>query len=349
MYRYLHMYTYACWCVRVHIGIYRYIHMITICTLCIYTYIYVYIHAFVYICQHIYVYVNICIYICVCICLHTYVYSLTHPHVYIYTCKHTYIQTHFKRASKWARGSKEQTQTVCFCVREIERACTTLACVSVYVCVWESVTHVCVYYDISMCLHFCVYTYYIFMHTLTYRYTYTHTHMDMRSGRGWCMLVCLCLCIYAYAQITLNEEAGHIRGWRRVIFRKRALQFVALFAKNDLQLEASYGSSSPCTLIFRPVGCLICRSFFSKEPLIIGLFCGKWPVKIRHAMGLRLPVHVSLCLYMYAYTQITLNEEAARAHYTYCKPHCNTLQHTATHCNTLQHTATHCNTLQHTH
>ena len=27
------------------------------------------------------------------------------------------------------------------------------------------------------------------------------------------------------------------------------------------------------------------------------------------------------------------------------KPHCNTLQHTATHCNTLQHTATHCNTL----
>jgi len=30
--------------------------------------------------------------------------------------------------------------------------------------------------------------------------------------------------------------------------------------------------------------------------------------------------------------------------YTDCnRPHCNTLQHTATHCNTLQHTATHCN------
>ena len=27
------------------------------------------------------------------------------------------------------------------------------------------------------------------------------------------------------------------------------------------------------------------RSFFAKEPLIIGHFCGKWPVKIRHPMG----------------------------------------------------------------
>jgi len=29
------------------------------------------------------------------------------------------------------------------------------------------------------------------------------------------------------------------------------------------------------------------RSFSAKEPQIIGLFCGKWPVKIRHPMGLR--------------------------------------------------------------
>jgi len=49
----------------------------------------------------------------------------------------------------------------------------------------------------------------------------------------------------------------------------------------------------------------ICRSFFAKEPLIIGLFCGKWPIQIicekwfadvhliyaiRHPMGLRHPV-----------------------------------------------------------
>jgi len=32
------------------------------------------------------------------------------------------------------------------------------------------------------------------------------------------------------------------------------------------------------------------RSFSAKEPPIIGLFCGKWPVKIRHPVGLRHPV-----------------------------------------------------------
>jgi len=37
---------------------------------------------------------------------------------------------------------------------------------------------------------------------------------------------------------------------------------------------------------------LSCRSFPAKEPLIIGLFCGKWHTKIRHPMGFRHPVHV---------------------------------------------------------
>jgi len=35
---------------------------------------------------------------------------------------------------------------------------------------------------------------------------------------------------------------------------------------------------------------LSCLRFFAKEPLIIGLFCGKWPMKIRHPMNLRHPV-----------------------------------------------------------
>jgi len=32
-----------------------------------------------------------------------------------------------------------------------------------------------------------------------------------------------------------------------------------------------------------------CRSLSAKEPLIIGLFCGKWPMNIRHLMHLRYP------------------------------------------------------------
>jgi len=33
-----------------------------------------------------------------------------------------------------------------------------------------------------------------------------------------------------------------------------------------------------------------CKSLSKKEPLIIGLFCGEWHMKIRHPMGLRHPV-----------------------------------------------------------
>jgi len=35
---------------------------------------------------------------------------------------------------------------------------------------------------------------------------------------------------------------------------------------------------------------LSCRSFSTKEPLILGLFYGTWYVKIRHSMGIRHPV-----------------------------------------------------------
>jgi len=65
-----------------------------------------------------------------------------------------------------------------------------------------------------------------------------------------------------------------------------------------------------------PYDALSCRSFFTKEPLIIGLFCRKWPTKIRHSMGLCHPVrvyphvafdsfqadlHVTLYSYVYPY------------------------------------------------
>jgi len=32
----------------------------------------------------------------------------------------------------------------------------------------------------------------------------------------------------------------------------------------------------------RPIGCLKLQEVFATEPLIIGLFCREWPVKIRH-------------------------------------------------------------------
>jgi len=49
-----------------------------------------------------------------------------------------------------------------------------------------------------------------------------------------------------------------------------------------------------------PSDALSCRSFSTKEPLIIGLFCRKWPIKIRHPMGLRHPVLSALYLFSIA-------------------------------------------------
>jgi len=40
-----------------------------------------------------------------------------------------------------------------------------------------------------------------------------------------------------------------------------------------------------------PYDALSCRSFFAKERIIIGLFSGKWPMKIRNPMRLRHPVN----------------------------------------------------------
>ena len=46
----------------------------------------------------------------------------------------------------------------------------------------------------------------------------------------------------------------------------------------------------------------LCRSFSAKDPLILGLFRGIWPTKMRHIMGLRHPV--SVYIYM-SHTYIT--------------------------------------------
>jgi len=48
----------------------------------------------------------------------------------------------------------------------------------------------------------------------------------------------------------------------------------------------------------RLIGCSKLQVVFAKPPLIIGLFCGKWPVKIRHSMTLRHPCIASRAIYV---------------------------------------------------
>jgi len=48
----------------------------------------------------------------------------------------------------------------------------------------------------------------------------------------------------------------------------------------------------------RPIGCLKLQVIFTKVPLIIGLFCRKWPIKIWYLMDLRRPVSICMfCIY----------------------------------------------------
>ena len=101
-------------------------------------------------------------------------------------------------------------------------------------------------------------------------YTHTHTHETFAKYFSWALLV---------------EYENYF-----YYFKKRCSTLcVGCLCWNPTDSRSRY-----CVLYIgwrKCIGCLIrCRSLFAKEPLIIGLFCGKWPVKIRHPMGLCHPV-----------------------------------------------------------
>ena len=56
---------------------------------------------------------------------------------------------------------------------------------------------------------------------------------------------------------------------------------------------------------------LSCRSFSTKEPLNIGHFCRKWPIKIRDPMSLRHPV---LCILMISSVFLPLSSRFVLPH-----------------------------------
>jgi len=64
---------------------------------------------------------------------------------------------------------------------------------------------------------------------------------------------------------------------------------VALLRKMTRNWRLPMGLRHPVSHVY--IGRLIsCRSFSAKEPLIIGLFCGKWRMKKWHPVSLRHPV-----------------------------------------------------------
>jgi len=58
----------------------------------------------------------------------------------------------------------------------------------------------------------------------------------------------------------------------------------------------------------KPIGYLKLHVFFAIEPLIIGLFSGKWHIKIRHTMDLRHPVREIKHVYINERTYVSIYE-----------------------------------------
>ena len=87
-------------------------------------------------------------------------------------------------------------------------------------------------------------------------------------------------------KILIQHNKTHvITGWRfklQVIFRKRATNYKVLWRKITYKDD----NETWCDVCHYRVKMhrmpYLCRAFSAKEPLIIRLFCGKWPTKMKH-------------------------------------------------------------------
>ena len=92
--------------------------------------------------------------------------------------------------------------------------------------------------------------------------------------------------------MTLRHPISHT-GWRicigclrlQISFRKRAIKYRALLRKMTHKDKVSYASLPPCRhsrkWVVEPL-----HTWIWVTTLILGFFCGKWPMETRYDMGL---------------------------------------------------------------
>jgi len=154
---------------------------------------------------------------------------------------------------------------------------------------------VCVWIDLLICLsmqlmaHLTI-DYIVHDHLQTQsagRYIHIHVYVNTPKHMTPCMCVSVCFCVCVCVGVLTR-------------FSTQTIAHVPTIDNKYNRLQRQ----SMDTWWRNPLDALSCRSFFAKEPLIIGLFCGKGPLKIRHPMGLRDPVHilhihVCICIYIH--------------------------------------------------
>jgi len=120
----------------------------------------------------------------------------------------------------------------------------------------------------NICLmHVCVNEY---LYTYSYIYTYVHIFF----APPWYLLVSVRVSVRVYGCAYTSFKISHFFRFRYRVAKTHRMA---------------------CNLS--------CKPFPAKEPLITWLFCGKWPIKIRHPMGLHHSVacahrHVCVCVFM---------------------------------------------------
>jgi len=193
------------------------------------------------------------------------------------------------------------------------------------------------------------YTQFVRAHALRVHWVYSRSTQCCSVCVAACVLQCVCcsVCVAVYRSISsVFKIHTECTGSRREIgclilighFPQKSPIISGSFWGNDLQLEASYESSPPCTLC-EPVH--ICTYMY-----YITYSRYTQCVRVHVCVCVCVCAHVCACVCVCVYVQYrdTLRWNCIHMQDLWqgTATHCNTLQHTSPHCNTLQHTATLC-------
>jgi len=136
------------------------------------------------------------------------------------------------------------------------------------------------------------------MYENVYVYTYIYIYMYIYV----CTHIYIYIHIYAHAHTNIIMSTGQrVHRLQQNINKKNTNKWLTTWAVcTQTPIEYQRQNNHQWWIIWKAEytiqggkyaqDALSCRSLSAKEPLIIRLCCGKWPIKIRHPMGLRHPV-----------------------------------------------------------